>query len=58
MTPAQRILAVIEAIKTNSAITDVLWMPGCGSVTIAEELADIASGLGATDDEIEAVFKL
>jgi hypothetical protein len=58
MTHAQRILAVIEAMKTDPAITDVLWMPNRGSVTVAEELADIASELGATDAEIEAVFQL
>lgn len=55
---AQRILAVIEAMKVDPAITDVLWLPGDGSVTLAEELADIASELGATDAEIEAAFQL
>ena len=58
MTHAQRILAVIEAIKVDPAITDVLWMPNRGHVTVAEELADIASELGATDAEIEATFQL
>lgn len=58
MTHAQRILAVIEAINVDPAITDVLWMPNRGHVTVAEELADIASELGATDAEIEATFQL
>lgn len=58
MTHAQRILTVIEAMKVDPAITDVLWLPGDGSVTLAEELADIASELWATDAEIEAAFQL
>lgn len=58
MNHAQRILAVIEAMKVNPAITDVLWMPDRGSVTVAEELADIAAELGATDAEIEFAFQL
>lgn len=57
MKHAQRILAVIEAMKVDPAITDTLWMPNRGHVTIAEELADIASELGATDAEIEAAFQ-
>jgi len=58
MTHAQRILAVIEVMKVDPAITDVLWMPNRGHVTVAEELADIASELGATDDEVEVAFQL
>jgi hypothetical protein len=58
MTHARRILAVIEAMGVDPAITDVLWMPGRCNVTLAEELACIASELGATDDEIESAFQL
>ena len=55
---SKRLLAVVEAMGVDPAITDVLWMPGRGNVTLAEELADIASELGATTDEIEAAFEM
>lgn len=55
---SKRLLAVVEAMSVNPAITDVLWLPGGGNVTLAEELADIASELGATNDEIEAAFEM
>jgi len=55
---AKRLLAVIGELGVNPAITDVLWMPGTSAhITLAEELADVASELGATGGEIEAVFK-
>lgn len=54
----KRLLAVVKAMKVDPAITDVLWLPEGGNVTLAEELADIASELGATDDEIETAFEM
>lgn len=55
---AKRLLVVIAEMRTNPAIGDVLWMPGNAHVTLAEELADVASELGATEDEIESLFEM
>jgi hypothetical protein len=54
---AMRVLTVIRVLCTDEAVTDTIWMPDSGvGVTACEELAEIASKLGATDAEIETVF--
>jgi hypothetical protein len=47
----ERLLACIRVLCTNYAITDTIWLRD--GVTVVEELAALASELGATDAEIE-----
>jgi hypothetical protein len=47
----ERILACIRVLATDPAITDTVWLRD--GVTVVEELAALASELGATDAEIE-----
>lgn len=53
MTAKERVLRVISRLTTSPAVRGTIWMPPPGNVTAAEELAVVASELGATDDEIQ-----
>ncbi len=54
---AKRLLVAIGALATDKAITDTVWLPGNPGTTVCEELASVASSLGASDEMIEATFQ-
>lgn len=54
---AKRLLVAIGELSTNDAITDTVWLPGNPGKTVCEELASVASALGASDADIESTFR-
>lgn len=49
----QTLLRACQGIcSPGNGVTDTVWMPGQGGVTVVDALLDLAVGFGATDDEL------
>lgn len=55
MNKADLLLDVIRVLATSPAVTDTIWMPGCGAIhtSATDVLAVVASELGSNDEQIE-----
>jgi aminoglycoside phosphotransferase family enzyme len=52
---AKRLLACIQELATNRAITDTIWL-GDRGITVCEELASVAVELGADEEEVTRIL--